>query len=354
MSKSIVFIAAVILAGAVLFAHAAAVAGVGPAASSWNFYPASDAGCGQMASGPSGDVWFCDDHFKTIDSISPAGVVTVYPGMANHEPGGGLVAAPDGNIWYGARGGGIVRMTPGGSLTFFRFPRLHPNDFSRYDLVLVRAMTVGSDGNIWSIDYNIAGTCGCLTSISMTGHVTLYPSPDGPQDFFGIATGSDGNIWYTAGSSTIERVTPGGVFTRFITPTGLYKIALAKDGDLYASGSNFKPNSTLGVLARITPSGQISFVPDIPGFPNGLTALTEGPDGNVWGNGDCSNNGPAQCLVKYDVVAKTFSLLVMPDCFADDTFGTLITGPDRNIWLQPGPQVCRPNNMIVEYLTGLR
>src|SRR5579863_6190079 len=160
-----------------------AAAGYGqawPNTSHWRSFPGSDHGCNQMAVGPSHDVWFCDTIGHSIDSISPHGDVTAYPGLPGHEPAMGIVGGPDGNIWYGARGGGVVRMTPSGSSTFFSIAMG----------IRIIAMTVGSDENIWAIGYNLSGACGCLVKITTSGRITIYPPQNGSDQLLSIATRS--------------------------------------------------------------------------------------------------------------------------------------------------------------------
>jgi virginiamycin B lyase len=311
-----------------------------PDASRWKQYPGSDFGCNQLAAGPSGDVWFCDTRGKAIDSMSSTGVVTSYPGLQNHEPCCGLAVGPDGNIWYGANGGGLVRMTPLGSLTFFRMPK---GEYALY-------ITAGPDGNIWTAGYNVGIGSYHLSKITMTGEVTLYPPQPGNAGIKAIIAGPDGNIWYndfeSPGGSIIGRVTPDGVFTQFKTPRiGEDRLVPAKDGNLYsATGVDF-------VLAKITTRGRISYIKGTQNMVDGPYNLTEGPDGNVWGNIECFQS--YECLFRYDVVSGSFFMTKIPRPALAIANTLLIAGPDGNIWIQPYHCHCGPN-MIFEYLTGLR
>jgi len=296
-----------------------------------------------MAVGPSHDVWFCDTIGHSIDSISPHGDVTAYPGLPGHEPAMGIVGGPDGNIWYGARGGGVVRMTPSGSSTFFSIAMG----------IRIIAMTVGSDENIWAIGYNLSGACGCLVKITTSGRITIYPPQNGSDQLLSIATGSDGNVWYVAADlngSTIERATPGGVFASFKTSARAYRIAAAKDGDMYASLPGSGPNADGGVLLRITPAGRINQIPGTADMIDGMSDVTEGPDGNIWGNAYCST--AAQCLVKFDVASRRYSETKIPCAPAYVDSMLIETGSDRNVWLQPAHGTCS-SDAILEYVTGL-
>lgn len=97
----------------------------------------------------------------------------------------------------------------------------------------------------------------------------------------GIATGPDGNLWFTEGvNSRIGRITPSGVVTEFTAgvsaaslPDG---ITPGPDGNLW-----FTENSG-NRIGRITPAGAVteySFGMSLGAKPD---AIVSGPDGNLW------------------------------------------------------------------------
>ncbi|HKQ75859.1 MAG TPA: hypothetical protein VJ810_19345 [Blastocatellia bacterium] len=99
-----------------------------------------------------------------------------------------------------------------------------------------------------------------------------YPIPSGGRTFE-IATGPDGNIWFTIRNrAKIGRITPEGVITEFPLPNPLsspYEIAAGPDGNLWfteeASTNEYK-------IGRITPGGVITEfpLPDPSRFPQFL------------------------------------------------------------------------------------
>jgi len=113
---------------------------------------------------------------------------------------------------------------------------------------------------------------------------------------FGIAAGPDGNVWFTdartEGTPMIGRITPAGVITEFGESAGLnpgsipgssqqvaapWGIAPGSDGNVW-----FTDSGTTKAIGRITPSGSITE------YSAGLNAearprdLALGPEGDLW------------------------------------------------------------------------
>jgi streptogramin lyase len=112
-----------------------------------------------------------------------------------------------------------------------------------------------------------------------TGTTSAFSSPGG------ITTGPDGNLWFTAGSNRIGRITPAGVVTEFsqgISADSYPKsITAGPDGNVWftENGGNPPPGQR---VARISPEGVVTE------FSTGITpnsspaGITTGPDGNLW------------------------------------------------------------------------
>src|SRR6202035_5323372 len=107
--------------------------------------------------------------------------------------------------------------------------------------------------------------CQALFSASASGvspgsvqNATLTPTPaiveyqdPGPGCPTDIATGPDGNIWFTepCGHPLIGYVTTSGAFTEFSTSGNPYGIAAGPDGNVW-----FADNGA-GRIGSVTPSG---------------------------------------------------------------------------------------------------
>jgi hypothetical protein len=94
---------------------------------------------------------------------------------------------------------------------------------------------------------------------------------------FGIASGPDGNIWFTESSvNRIGRMTTSGELAEFSIPrggSGPSAIAAGRDGNLWFTETNANQ------VARVTPEGVVTefAVPAPASSPYGIV---EGPDGN--------------------------------------------------------------------------
>jgi len=195
------------------------------------------------------------------------------------------------------------------------------------------------------------------TMLSLT--VTSFPIPlvevVQPQ---GIATGSDGNLWFTENATgQIGRMTPSGVLTEFTlpavpppagSPAGTAgttphptAITAGPDGALWFTGIP-------GAIGRITTKGVVTefAVPAVPP-PAGLspgtsstpampTAITAGPDGALWFTGVPGEVG----RISTTGVVTEFAVPEIPPPAGSSpgTAGTLATlnsitaGPDGALW----------------------
>jgi streptogramin lyase len=142
-----------------------------------------------------------------------------------------------------------------------------------------------------SVTLEMGGTTGEGT-VSLTfpvplGTITEYPIPTAASYPEGIATGSDGNLWFTESALTIEKIgriaLDGGV-TEF---SGLgfgspFNIVAGPDGSLWVT------QNASGDIGRITTSG----VPT--SFNNGSGESSEGIaagwDGNLWSTEPVTNS----------------------------------------------------------------
>ncbi len=210
-------------------------------------------------------------------SAAAAPTITEFP-IPNHDRGPrGIVAGPDGALWFAqyAGGGGIGRATTAGSI----------GEFSS-GTSTAEGIALGSDGNLWFTEPSQEA----VARITPTGTVKAFSLGGGfLESLFsnvtpaGIAAGPDGNLWFTIASNPagIGRITPSGAGTVFSSgmaagskPQG---IALGPDGNLW-----FTETANPAKIGRITPTGTITE------FSTGLTAnsqpqsIVAGPDGNLW------------------------------------------------------------------------
>jgi streptogramin lyase len=191
-------------------------------------------------------------------------------------------------------------------------------------------LTVGPDGALWAAASGTGSPIHEVARVDTAGNLTTFPTPDNNDlsaDAFSIATGSDGNLWYTQSPSPgrIVRITPAGVQTPFTidaasdAPQG---ITAGPDGALW-----FAVPSTANI-GRITTSGNVTLFPISP--PSGSsakpspTAIVTGPDGNLWFTDFGTNTIGRITTVGAAIEFTLPTANAGPDGIA--------AGPDGNIW----------------------
>jgi streptogramin lyase len=224
---------------------------------------------------PDGNLWFtgrdpAQGDLPVLATITPAGTFIV-PDLRGSS-GAAIAVGPDGNIWSGGSYLGVTdvvwRQTS--SATFVTVS------------TTPRALVAGPDANLWLVASNGSGAASVgRVEPNTPGYEVLTEfSVTSAGDLNDIATGPDGNIWFTdAGSNEIGRVTPGGMITKFAVPTtasGVHGIIAAPDGNLW-----FTENAA-NKIARITPAGAVTELACIPTANSGPTNITVGADGRLW------------------------------------------------------------------------
>jgi streptogramin lyase len=214
--------------------------------------------------GPDGNEWYADSGTGAIGVVNAAGVAKEYPLAPGSHPEA-IVVGPDGNLWFTiGNKHKIGKITTAGALTEYPVGgETEPKRIARGGELL------------W---FTSAGTQE-IGHISTKGEVVKYPPLPVNSDPVGITEGSDGAMWYTDLITTkIGRITASGSVTEYpITGCGLpYSIATGSDGNMWFSCA-FD-------VGRITPSGAIStYALPAPNNSGDLTVgLTTGPDHNIW------------------------------------------------------------------------
>lgn len=211
----------------------------------------------------------------------------------------------------------IQRISADGVITRFRIPTEDANPVG---------MALGSDGNMWFAERD-GNKIGRITPEGVISEYSLA-NASSPR---GIAAGSDGNIWFTLyGSGKIGRISPAGVITEFDIPVSAdpWGIAVGPDGNIYFS---MYDRSALG---RVTPSGVVSVIAISPATPriDSVSALTIGPDGNLWLSRAVSSSSSQLFRVSLTGATTVFTLPV-------STVNSITTGIDGNLWVSSGNRI---------------
>jgi virginiamycin B lyase len=229
-----------------------------------------------VTKGADGAVWFTEYGTNSIGRVSTNGTVTEYPtGVISAYTLTGIVAGPDGNIWFGVKDnayGKVGKMTPSGAVTFYTIPRALPNP-QGYKNSPSGTFTVGSDGNIWFADSYFAGVIN-PTSGAITQYPVYYPT-------LAVTAGPDGNMWFTTnGSHVIKTDTVGSFLGDYLLSSSIlgiggYDIKVGSDNNLWIAGGYS------GRVFRFTTAGTATPY-SVPTSGAVVKGIALGPDGNMW------------------------------------------------------------------------
>ncbi|HUA75553.1 MAG TPA: hypothetical protein VL988_12415 [Solirubrobacteraceae bacterium] len=285
--------------------------------------PSYDRGPRGIVAGPDGALWFAEDAGGGgIGRGTTAGTITEFKSGVSGTAEG-IALGPDGNLWFTEPSEEkVARISPTGTVKEFSLGKGFLE--SLFVTVTPTGIAAGPDGNLWfTISSNPAG----IGRITPTGTGSVFSSGLGasskPQ---GIAAGPDGNLWFTesANPAKIGRITTGGTITEFstgLTPNSQPQgIAAGPDGNLW-----FTESADPGRIGRVTPTGTITE------FTTGLTTnsqpegIAAADDGNLYftefkGPGRIGRITPSGTITEF----ATPTTNSQPEQIAE--------GPDGNIW----------------------
>ena len=168
-----------------------------------------------ITSGPDGNLWFTETSADRIGRLTPAGVLTEFPTRTTPSSPNGIVAGPDGNLWFVEshyRNTAVARITTAGVITEY------PLGGSPDDQLQPTEIVAGLDGNLWLSQSHPSAPQGEIVRVAPNGTFVTFPLQKGSRPL-GLATGPDGNIWFTDWSgNAIGRMSPSGAVREFPLP----------------------------------------------------------------------------------------------------------------------------------------
>jgi streptogramin lyase len=182
----------------------------------------------------------------------------------------GLAVGPSHDVWiaalnYGNGPSGVIEIRRDGSIR--RFPRIESFNRVAVDRSDVAWLTVGAGSS---------GQQPKLVRIDPAGRMHDYPLPE-EGNFEGIVIGPDGAPWFVdAAAGNIARISPSGDITYYGPASGdPTEIAVGKDGNLWFT----QPASNS--VGRLSLDGTLRefHLPTAESRPSGITA---GADGAMW------------------------------------------------------------------------
>jgi streptogramin lyase len=178
----------------------------------------------------------------------------------------------------------------------------------------------------------------CLPSFLTSQFPITPPSPSFSTTADAITTGPDGNLYFGGTSAqgstpalfTIGRVTPNGDVQIIIASNGIGEpntvtaITTGPDGNLWFLASDQQQPAGTEIIGRINPAGNALSEFSPPTSQTRLGGITAGPDGNLWFTEEDANQigriTPAGAVTEFPVPsASSLPLGIAP-------------GPDGELW----------------------
>lgn len=236
--------------------------------------------------GPDGAIWFTGLSNNRVGRLTAAGSLSFYPPLTSAPVAGSpgfmdIATGPDGNLWITALNrSSIYRLTPAGS-------------FTEYALVATglerpHGIVAAPDGTLWFAAPGTGKVGSFQPPLPLLPLTVTYHDVGG--DARNLIVDGSGSVWFTLHSaSAIGRIVPGLVPDVDVVPTatpgaGPESITLGTDGGIwfteYFVGQIGRADPALFGSAGYAPQEQIITLPEGSGsFPGAMTAV---PDGTIW------------------------------------------------------------------------
>jgi len=185
----------------------------------------------------------------------------------------------------------------------------------------VASETVSQSAGTFTIPVNLAGNVSSTTSSITYGLAlggTSYPA--------GLALDASGNLYFTDGASGVDKVTPAGVVSTFLSGNSTPNNPIDSSGLAFDTAGNlYIANWRIGTVSEVTPAGIVSTFSSAFNSP---TALAFDAAGNLY----VADSSGAVSKVTPAGVVSTFASagLSKPDGLAFDAAGNLFVANAGN------------------------
>jgi virginiamycin B lyase len=270
-----------------------------------NTYPAD------ITAGPDGNLWFTEEGSGKIVKLTTSGTMTEYSLPAGSKPWG-ITAGPakEQALWFTEGGTDkIGKITTSGTIT----------EYVRSGGGYLHQIATGPDGNLWFTSSSEGGsseigkitTSGTITEYSLA----IYSSPDD------ITAGPDGNLWF-AGWNKIDKITTSGTVTEYRLPNNSEPTGIISGPD----GNLWFTDFFTGKIGKITTSGTVTEY----ALPSGSEPenIAAGADSNLW----FTEYGTSK------IGRITTSGTVTEYALSQHPWG-IAAGPDDNLWFTAQTEV---------------
>jgi streptogramin lyase len=266
---------------------------------------------GQITAGADGALWWASG--SSIGRITTAGVLSFTSITDGDGPYtmGGIVADGD-TLKFVARRDGYWNVPAATAMGLLSTSAPAPTSLAPYKTATpVGPLALGPASAVWVLDagarsiaslqgggtYSFTST---ITSIAVAadGHVwathpdankvtrdasTIVEQASRPVE--SVVTGADGAMWFTLPPSRIGRLTLGGQYSEYTTPTPIVpgtSLVRGADDALWFLGAAYIPTSHYTYVHRISPSGAFTSTRLDRNVPVEGGDIAAGPDGALW------------------------------------------------------------------------
>ena len=273
-----------------------------------------------IVAGPDGNLWFAEFSGNKIAAVNPSthGIAefSVPTGMSQPL---GVALGPDGNIWFTEWGANKIGEIDPTTHVFNQFPIPTPNSGPV-------AIVEGADGNMWFTE-QFGNKIGEISPV--THGFTEFPVTTATSQPFGIAAGPDGNVWFTEKAASKIGVINLSTHTITEVPTPTANalpnaIAAGPDGNLWFTEMNTGVKG-IGVVKPGPPPVITEIQTPTPNAQP--VVITPGPDGNMWFT-EGANPGRVAFI---NTVSQTPGMEFLTPTPNSAPVG-IATGSDGNLW----------------------
>lgn len=172
--------------------------------------PAANAAPSSITEGPDGNVWFTELDANRIGRLTPSGAFVEFPLPTAESRPNAITAGPDGNLWFiEDRCPGcelsppnsievVGRITPSGTVTEFDVE----STLGKAGSIPHEGIVAGPDGALWFTE-SLNNRVG---RISVSGTITEYDLPEDDANPQSIALSGDHHLWVAASGVNIDRL----------------------------------------------------------------------------------------------------------------------------------------------------
>lgn len=267
-----------------------------------------------VVAGPDGAMWFTDPGNDAIGRITTDGTYTLQQ-TTGTEVDPGITVGPNNDLWFtqGLQEGGIGRITTSGKVTLLKDP----------GGAYTQEITTTADGTLWFTEIN-----GTVAHRLKNGKIHRFTVGASNAALEGIVEGPDHNLWIVESalgshfSNHVYRLKPNGQVTPFTVGAGPESICVGRDGALWFT------EESASAIGRLTTTGKFTeyTLPSPHIDPYGIAA---GPDGALWFT-DSSDTGDIGRIT----TSGKFAFYTVGSGFT--SLSGIAAGPDGAMWFASG------------------